>query len=176
MLRPPFDVAADNYYGAPGAVIELVEYGDFQCKKCAAAFKEIKILQDITGNDLRFVFRHFPLVNLHPLSLEAAIASEAAAHQGKFWNMHNMLFQNQESLSRSLLIELAEDANMNMSAFESKREHESVFKKVLYDFESGLINNVTGTPAFFINGFPYTGSYDFRSLYKIYRYLSALKE
>lgn len=175
MLECSFNSSRDHYYGTIDAPIELIEYGDFQCRRCASVYREINALQDLLGNKLRFVFRHFPLVHLHPLALEAAIASEAAALQHKFWSMHNMIYQNQEELSRTALLELAEDININMDFYESSREHRNIFKKVLFDFDSAVLNGVTSTPTFFINGFLYTGKADFRSLYKICRFLLSFK-
>lgn len=176
MLNPSFNSSRDNYYGKLDAPIEIIEYGDFQCRKCAALFGQIRILQDIMGDKLRFVYRHFPLLNIHPLSLEAAIASEAAALQHKFWQMHSMIYHNQDKLSRITLLELAEDINMDMALFTSSREQECIFKKVVHDFNSAVMSGVTNTASFFINGFLYTGKPDFKSLYKLCRYLLEYKK
>ena len=101
MLHPDFRIDYDHYQGCPLAPIVLIEYGDFQCKYCAGIYPAIKQLQDSFGNLLRFVYRHFPVPSRHTLSIQAAVAAEAAAAQGKFWYMHDMIFENQKYLTRT---------------------------------------------------------------------------
>lgn len=170
-LKPIIDNTRDHFTGGIMAPIEIVMYGDFQCEYCTAAYPEIKYLQDVMGDDLKFVFRHFPLSNIHPLAFEAAIASEAAALQNKFWYMHDMIFENQKYLTRASLMKFAEDIDLDMVFYESSREHKKLFQKVISDFESGTRSDVNSTPTFFINGLRYNGIDDFGSLYKTCRYL-----
>ena len=101
MLKMPFCIERDNFFGDAAAPIELVQYGDFQCQHSGSVYTAVKLLQEYLGAELKFIFRHFPLPSLHPLALEAAVASEAAAMQGKFWQMHDMIFEQQKYLVRS---------------------------------------------------------------------------
>lgn len=175
MLSPIFNKDVDHFRGSETATIELVEYGDLQCKECREVYAEIKLLQGVMGNQLRFVFRHFPLPNIRPVSLEAAIALEAAALQEKFWNMHDIIFENQENLTRSSLFSLAKAIELDMALYEVSREHKKIFQKVIDDFESGVKSGVDKTPTFFVNGLRYYGVNDFDSLYKSCRYLMSSK-
>jgi protein-disulfide isomerase len=175
MLKPLFDSRTDHFSGSVTASIELVQYGDFYCNNCETVYSEIKLLQEIMVSRLKFVFRHFPLPNIHPVSLEAAIAAEAAALQQKFWHMHDIIFENRQYLTRSALFSFAKEIELDMELYEASREHKKVFQKVINDFESGVKSGVNMTPAFFINGLRYNGSNDFDSLYKECNYLLTLK-
>jgi protein-disulfide isomerase len=177
MLKYLFDFTRDHYVGNPLAPIELIEYGDFQCEYCGEVYTEIKKLQEALGNQLKFVFRHYPLSALHPLSLEAAVATEAAALQDnmKFWSMHDLIFENQKYLSRASLSKFAEEVGMDTTLLENSQTHKQLLPKVISDFESGVRSGVEGTPTFFINGHKYTGFHDFESLYKTCRYVLTFK-
>jgi protein-disulfide isomerase len=168
MLKHLFDHSRDQYYGYPLAPIELIEYGDFQCKQCASAYPEIRMLQEKMGNRLKFVFRHFPLSPTRPLSLDAAIAAEAASRQEKlkFWYMHNMIFENQKCLSHASLSEFAAEIELDLALFEASRTDKKLIQKVTSDFESGANSGVTTTPTFFINCHRYNGFPVFESIYK----------
>jgi protein-disulfide isomerase len=165
-LAVPFNTYTDHYQGNPDAPIQLVQYGDFQCMHCGDVYTIIKCLQKCLGNHLLFVFRHYPLPAKHPLSLEAAIAVEAAALQGKFWQMHNAVFEQQLFLVRSSFCWLAEELELDMTAFYDCRKRTRLMTKPLADFEDGIKSGVDGTPTFFINGQKYTGAADFESLYQ----------
>jgi protein-disulfide isomerase len=175
LLKQLFDERRDHYSGSLSAPLELMQYGDFQCFHCAEVYQEIKTLQEAMGDRIRFVFRHYPLPNVHPMSLDAAVAVEAAARQEKFWDMHDILFENQKYLSRSTISGFARDIELDMQAFEDNREHKKLFQKVINDFEGGVKSGVDGTPTFFINGYRYTGFHDFDSLYKTCKYAMLFK-
>lgn len=177
MLKYLFDHKRDNYYGYPLAPIELVEYGDFQCENCAAVYPHIKMLQEKMGNQLKFVYRHFPLSTIHPLSLNAAVAAEAAGLQGglSFWDMHDMIFENQKYLTQASFSRFAEEIELNPNMFEDGRRDKKRVQKIASDYESGVKSGVTGTPTFFFNRQKYTGFHDFESLYRACKYVLAFK-
>jgi protein-disulfide isomerase len=164
MLHPNFRTDYDHYHGCPLAPIELVEYGDFQCEYCAEAYPIIKWLQDSFGDRLKFVYRHFPVPTRHRFSLQAAVATEAAALQGKFWYMHDMIYENQKYLTRTSFSEFASEIDLDTKLFEDCREHRKLFRKVISDFEGGVKSGVDGSPTFFINGVRYDGFGDFENL------------
>ena len=137
MLHLNFRTDYDHYHGCPLAPIELVEYGDFQCDYCAEVYPVIKWLQDSFGDRLKFVYRHFPIPTRHPLSLQAAVATEAAALQGKFWYMHDMIYENQKYLTRTSFSEFAREIDLDTRLFENCREHRKLFRKVIS--ESGMM-------------------------------------
>ena len=169
-LKFPFDNSRDHYQGSVFAPIELIQYGDFQCAHSARAYADIKLLIETFGSRIRFVYRHYPLPNIHNLALEVAVASEAAASQGKFWYMHDMIFENQEYLLRSSFSGFAEEIGLNLEQYENSREHKRLRHKVINDFEGGVKSGVDGTPTFFINGKKYNGYNDFEGLYKACKY------
>ena len=166
MLHPIFRTDYDHYHGCPLAPIELIMYGDFQCEHCAEVYPVIKCLQGSFGRLLKFVYRHYPIPTRHPLSLEAAVVTEAAGLQGKFWYMHDMIYENQKYLTRTSFSEFAREIDLDIRAFENCLEHRKLFQKVISDFESGVKSGVDGSPTFFINGARYDGFDDFDSLYQ----------
>ena len=165
-----FENQSRHRLGNVDAPLELVQYGDFLCEYCAAVYPAIKELVEKLGNNIRFVFRHFPLHSVHPLAVEAAKAAEAAARQGKFWYMHDMIFENQKYLLRSSFSGFAEAIDLDLKSFEESRGHKSLLQNVVNDFESGHKLGVNYTPAFFINGKRYNGFDDFESLYRTCNY------
>ena|SRR2546423_7611357 len=162
-LVPPVN-EHDHILGLKNAAITLVEYGDYQCPHCGAAHPVIKEIQKNFSRKLRFVFRHFPLSNVHELALPAAIAAEAAGRQHRFWEMHNMIFDHQPELSEFAFSEFAQELGLNMPAFRMDLQDHAIVEKVESDFESGVRSGVNGTPSFFINGSKYNGGYDYASL------------
>jgi protein-disulfide isomerase len=170
MLTPSFDLNRDHFFGNIHAPLELMQYGGYQCSHCGDVLPVIRQLQESLGEDLRFVFRHFPLSNLHHLALDAAVAAEASGLQGKFWSMHYKILENQLYLNRASLNVFAEELGMDMSLFGLHRRNRHLFKKITNDFESGIHSGVNGTPTFFINGLRYNGFDDFQSLYKVCRF------
>jgi protein-disulfide isomerase len=154
----------DHITGNKDAPITLVEYGDFQCPHCGRAFPIIKnILENLEGN-LLFVYRHFPLSKAHPEARMAAVAAEAADRQGLFWEMYNVLFENQRQLKNDAIMRYAGMIGLNLEQFESDIQDEALHKKVENDFMSGLKSGVNATPTFFVNGIKYEDSWDGKSL------------
>ena len=170
MLKLSFNGARDHYQGSLDAPIELMLYGDFQCLHCAETYPDIKLLIETLGSDIRFVYRHYPLANIHPLALEAAIATEAAGLQDKFWYMHDMIFENQKQLLRCSFSGFAREIELDLRAYENNYKHKKLVYKVINDFEGGVKSGVDGTPTFFINGKKYNGFSDFEGLYKTCKY------
>mgnify|MGYP005909459901 CR=1 FL=1 len=149
----------DHILGPAEAPIEIVEYADYQCPYCKKAFY---IMQDILkeqGDNIRFVFRNFPLEEVHPYALHAAIAAEAASGQGKFWEMHDILLENQRELDDAHLIEYARIIDMDVEKFRHDFSLESYVRKVQEDYASGEKNGVDSTPTFFVNGRKYEGNW-----------------
>ena len=138
MLKMPFCIERDNFIGDTAAPIELVQYGDFQCQHSGSVYTAIKLLQQYLGDELKFIFRHFPLPAVHSLALEAAVASEAAALQGKFWQMHDMIFEQQKYLVRSSFSRFAEEIELDATIFENSREHKKLIQKVINDFNGKI--------------------------------------
>ena len=176
MLKYLFDHTRDHYYGYPLAPIELIEYGDFQCEHSAAVYHEIKMLQERMGNQLKFVFRHYPVSGIHPIAIDAAVAAEAAALKGEmnFWHMHDIIFENQKYLTRSSLSKFADEVGLDVLVFQDNRNHKKLIQKVLADLEGGVKSGVHSTPTFFINGHMYNDFHDFESFYKTCTYLLSI--
>ncbi|MDF2455059.1 MAG: DsbA family protein [Cytophagaceae bacterium] len=154
----------DQVQGNLSAAIELVEYGDYQCPHCGRAYPIIQKIQEAMGDKLKFVFRNFPLTNIHPDAMNAAVAAEAAGLQGKFWEMHDVIFEHQNRLLEHHLISYAEELGLNVEQFKNDMLSEPVITKVEDDFESGMRSGVNGTPSFFINGEKYSNSWDYEPL------------
>jgi protein-disulfide isomerase len=147
----------DHIQGEASARITLVEYGDYQCPHCGAAYPIIKKMQSKFGDQIRFVFRNFPLSDAHPFAVHAAVAAEAAGCQDKFWQMHDVIFENQQLLSDAGLLEMANSISLNMQQFKKDIGNETLKEKVDTDFESGIRSGVNGTPSFFMNGVKFDG-------------------
>ena len=171
MLVPSFDSHRDNYYGTAHASIELVEYGDYQCEYCADVYPVIQTLQQILASELRYIFRNFPLPNVHSDAIEAAVAAEAAARQGKFWQMHNRILENQKFLNHASFSRFAEEIELDLAGFERDRQNRQIFSKITDDLACGIKSGVNGTPTFFLNGLRYNGFNDFKSLYHTCLYM-----
>ncbi|MFL5626168.1 MAG: DsbA family protein [Ktedonobacteraceae bacterium] len=138
--------------GPANAAVTLVEYGDYECPYCGAAYSVVKEIQKLLGPQLRFVFRHFPVSNVHPHARHAAEAAEAAAIQGKFWEMHDQLFEHQAMLYDDHLIEYAKALDLDTERFRQDLTHHVYAQRVNEDVESARHSRVSGTPTFFING------------------------
>jgi protein-disulfide isomerase len=150
----------DHVLGPEIAPVTLVEYGDFECPYCAAASVIVKQVLEIMGDQLRFVFRHFPLTQIHPHAEPAAEAAEAAGAQGQFWEMHDVLYENQPRLDSRHLVLFAEELGIDIARFVRELEDGLYRDRVRGDFLGGVRSGVNGTPAFFINGARYDGSWD----------------
>ena len=158
-LRPPLG-PQDHVQGNPDAAIELIEYGDFECPYCGRAHRIVKVLQEALGGDLLFAWRNFPLAQVHPHALRAAAAAEAAGLQGRFWEMHDMLFEHQDALEAADLLAYAEALGLDMERFAADLDSDEVADRVRADFLSGARSGVNGTPTFFVNGERYDGSWE----------------
>jgi protein-disulfide isomerase len=151
------DPATDWTKGSPEAATVLVEYGDFQCPACGSFQPIVKSISEELGDDLLVVYRHFPLRQIHPNAELAAQAAEAAGRQGKFWEMHDTLFERQDEWSdrgdaRDLFVRYAEDLGVNREQFEADLGDASLKEAVEEDYRSGVAAGVGGTPTFYLNG------------------------
>jgi protein-disulfide isomerase len=150
--------------GPPDAPVTLVEYGDYECPFCGAAYAIVKAIQERLGDQLCFVFRNFPLTEAHPHAEDAAEAAEAAGGQGKFWPMHDMLYENQDALEPEDLVQYARSLRLDLPRFVKELSEHVWAERVREDFRSGVRSGVNGTPTFFINGVRHDGGYDMASL------------
>jgi protein-disulfide isomerase len=157
-LTPPVS-ERDHIAGPDDAPATLVEYGDYECPYCGMAHPVVKRAQRELGKQLRFVFRNFPLGEAHPHAQIAAQAAEAAGAQGRFWEMHDMIFEHQDALEVEDLLGYA--ASLGLDADQIRRDLEAgtYVKRVRDDFRSGVKSGVNGTPTFFVNGVRYDGSW-----------------
>ncbi len=154
----------DHIQGPENAPVTLVEYGDYQCPYCKAAYPIIKEIQDTLKNDLRFIFRNFPLTEVHPYAESAAKTAEFAGEHGLFWQMHDILYENQERFSLPFFLELGNEMGLPVKELEEALKHKSYEEKMKGDFMSGIRSGVNGTPTFFINNQRYNGPIELRSL------------
>lgn len=166
----------DHCRGTPGARYSLVEYGDFECHHCAHVAPIVQELLRELGDDLCFVFRHFPLPEIHPHSTRAAEAAEAAGLQDKFWLMHDRLFQHQSELTESLFERLARELPVEMVTFHRDLKSGQPARRVAADRDGGLAAGVEETPTFFVNGRLHVGSYEFLPLLEALRSSERPKE
>jgi len=144
--------------------VTLVEYGDYECPFCGQAYPIIKAVQRHLGRRLRFVFRNFPLTEMHPHALKAAMAAEAAGAQGQFWPMHDLLYENQDALDERSLARYAESLRLDVERFRAELRAETYASLVHEDFMSGVRSGVNGTPTMFVNGVRHDGPWDAESL------------
>lgn len=163
MLKIPV-TEKDQTFGNAAAPLQLVEFGDYECPYCGAAYPVIKKLQHYFGKQLLFVFRNFPLVDMHPDAYPAAQVAEASGLQNKFWPVHDMIYENQQALSINQLFNYAGKAGVNREQLVVEMNAEEVTDKIEMDIEGGARSGVNGTPSFFINGRRYDGDYDFESM------------
>jgi protein-disulfide isomerase len=154
----------DHTIGPPTARVTLVEYGDYQCPFCGKAHPVVKRLLRLLDQDLLFAFRHFPLSQIHSHALDAAIAAEAAGAQGRFWEMHDLLFTHQAGLAPRDLLVLARSIDLDLERFTEDLTQRTYAPKVRRDFLTGVRSGVNGTPTFFINGVRHNGPWDLESL------------
>jgi protein-disulfide isomerase len=154
----------DHIDGPAEAAVTLVEYGDYECPYCGAAFPIIKEVQARMGERLRFVFRNFPITTSHPHAEQAAEAAEAAAAQGKFWPMHDLLYENQKRLRDEDLRAYGEQLGLELERFDRELAEHVHAERVREDFMSGVRSGVNGTPTFYIDGARHDESYDVETL------------
>ena len=158
---------ADHAQGNLEADLVIVEYGDYQCPYCGAAYPVVKRLQKTLGKKLRFVFRNFPLTQAHPFAMLAAETAEAAALQDKFWPMHDLLFEQQAFLAPDMIPAWAKKAGLDVDQFGRDIQEGSVARRIKEDRASGIRSGVNGTPTFFVNGLRYDGPPDYASLLSV---------
>jgi protein-disulfide isomerase len=157
-LTPPVG-DDDHVAGPPNAPVTLVEYGDFECPYCGQAYPIVKDIERRLGPQLRFVYRHFPLKESHPHAQHAAAAAEAAGAEGKFWAMHNMLFEHQRRLADRDLVRYAGAIGLDAEQVARDLELDTYAGRVREQFRSGVRSGVNGTPTFFINGERFDGNW-----------------
>lgn len=154
----------DQVQGDPNtAKIVLVEYGDYQCPYCGHAFPLVKKFVEEYGDEVAFVFRNFPLTDSHQYAMAAATIAEAAGKQGRFWEMHDLIYNNQNLLSENMLKECVAALNLDVNKIENDITTSNLQDKIEADFEGGVRSGVNGTPSFFVNGEKwedYDGTYD----------------
>jgi protein-disulfide isomerase len=163
-LTVPVSEDRDHIQGPADAAVTLVEYGDYECPYCGAAYSIINEVQARMGERLRFVFRNFPITTSHPHAEQAAEAAEAAASQGRFWQMHDLLFENQQRLRDQDLSAYAEELGLDVELFDKDLAEHVHARRVREDFMSGVRSGVNGTPTFYVNGARYDGSYELETL------------
>lgn len=154
----------DHIQGIKTAHITLVEYGDYECPYCGMAYPIIKKIQQHFGEKLRFVFRNFPIVDSHPHAGIAAMTAEFAASHNKFWEMHDLLYENQKFLALPYLLKYAKSLNLSPEALKTAIEDQTFAKKLQQDFMSGIRSGVNGTPTFYINGQRHNDSFEYEVL------------
>jgi protein-disulfide isomerase len=163
----PVDEQRDHVQGSPDARVTLVEYGDYECPYCGAAYPIVKEVQQRMGDSLRFVFRNFPITTSHPHAEHAAEAAEAAAAQGRFWEMHDYLYEHQRHLADSDLHGYATEVGLDVERFDNDLAGHVNEPRVREDFMSGVRSGVNGTPTFYIDGVRYDGAYDADTLVSV---------
>jgi protein-disulfide isomerase len=163
-LTLPDSDERDHVQGSPDAPVTLVEYGDYECPYCGAAYPIVKEVQTRLGERLRFVFRNFPITTSHPHAEHAAEAAEAAGVQGRFWEMHDHLYEHQQHLEDSDLRAYAEQLGLDVARFDNELADHAHADRVREDFMSGVRSGVNGTPTFYINGKRHDASYDIDTL------------
>jgi protein-disulfide isomerase len=156
----PLDEMVDHVRGSSAGRL-IIEYGDYECPYSRQAFHAIEQVEQRLGGNVRFAFRHFPLTGIHPHALAAAAAAEAAAQQGRFWDMHELLFHRQKALGDDDLCRYAAQLGLDVAAFDRDRASIAVADRIRRDVDSGLASGqVVGTPTLFIDGVVHRGGYD----------------
>lgn len=162
-LSPPLE-EIDHVRGEPGAELELVMFGDFQCPFCLGAQSILRRVRERLGPRLCFVFRHLPIAEKHPLAPLAAEAAEAAAEQGSFWEYHDELFRVQPKLSRDTMLKVGQELGLDLERMAVEMDSEAHSSRIARDLDSAAASGATGTPTFFANGVRHYGAYDAGSL------------
>ncbi len=162
-LKVPVGVA-DHAQGPVDAPVTLVEYGDYECPHCGRAYPIVKALQEKFGKRLRFVFRNFPLQEMHPHAEAAAETAEFAGAHGKFWEMHDLIYENQGTLGERTFNELAQELQLDLKALVKSLEAGEFSDRVRKDFAGGVRSGVNGTPTFFLKGERHDEDFEFETL------------
>lgn len=163
----PLEDGVDHVRG-PQAARLIVEYGDYECPYSRQAYRSIERVEAELSGGVRFAFRHFPLTEIHPHALAASRAAEAAALQGRFWEMHELLFHRQRALEDDDLRHYASELGLDIRQFDVDRDSEAVLDRIERDFRSGIESGeVRGTPTLFIDGIVHLGGYDADTLLEL---------
>ncbi|OLC56211.1 MAG: disulfide bond formation protein DsbA [Chloroflexi bacterium 13_1_40CM_4_68_4] len=160
----------DHIRGPSDAPVTLLEYGDYECPFCGAAHPVVKQIEELMAEQLRLVFRHFPITTLHPHAELAAEAAEAAGAQHRFWEMHDWIYQHQDTIDPDDLRGAAARLGLDLERYDADVESHRFAPRIREDFMSGVRSGVNGTPTFFINGARHDGDYELETL------LDALRE
>jgi protein-disulfide isomerase len=163
-LVEPVSPERDHIRGPVDAPVTLLEYGDYECPFCGAAYAVVEAVRTTMGQSLAFSYRHFPLTTVHPHAWSAAVAAEAAGVQGHFWGMHDLLFEDQRHLEIADLIARAKVLDLDVDEFAEALATNALADRVQADFMSGVRSGVPGTPTFFVNGIRYGGALDYEGL------------
>ena len=163
-LTLPVSEDRDHIQGAAEAPATLLEYGDYECPFCGAAYPIVKEVQSRLGDRLRFGFRNFPITTSHPHAELAAEAAEAADAQRKFWEMHDLLYESQQHLEAADLHRYAEQLGLDVGRFDNELARHVHAERVREDFMSGVRSGVNGTPTFYLNGVRHDGDYELETL------------
>jgi protein-disulfide isomerase len=163
MLAVPVN-HSDHFLGPASAKVTVVEYGDFECPVCAQAYPAVNMLLKHFGDRMRFVFRHFPLREVHPHAELAAEAAEAAGAQHKFWHMHKLLFEHQSHLKASSLRQYAGEAELDLQRYDFEMQDHAYLQRIQEHIDGGTRSGVRATPAFFVNGVVQDVSFGFQHL------------
>jgi protein-disulfide isomerase len=155
---------SDHAKGRPDAPVTLVEYGDYECPHCGAAYPVVQKLQKRFGADLRFVFRNFPLGEIHPNAMSAAMTAEFGAAHGSFWKVHDALFENQQKLGAALYQAIVTELHLDAAQLRAAFAANKYLERVRADFNGGVRSGVNATPSFFVNGKRYEGAPDFEAM------------
>ena len=156
----------DHVVGPEDARLTLVEYGDYQCPYCGQAFPIVERIRETFSDTLRFVFRNFPLADMHPHAEAAAEVAEAAGLQGKFWEMHDTLYTNQRHLEEAALLRYVTDVGADVDQVSKDLASGAPRQRVEADFEGAIRSGANGTPTFFVNGARYDGSWTYEPFAK----------
>jgi protein-disulfide isomerase len=154
----------DHYQGPATAAVTLVQYGDYECPYTRLSTNVVRAIQQQLGEQLRFVYRNFPLTEIHPHALHAALAAEAAAAQGQFWQMHDSIFHHQHTLEDADLEQFAEAVGLDLQQYARALADQRALARIEEDVEGGERSGVQGTPTFFINGVLYRASWEREAL------------
>jgi protein-disulfide isomerase len=155
---------SDHVQGPASARLTLVEYGDYECPACGSLFLTIRQLHQQLAGDVRIVYRHYPFSGRHPHAQMAAEAAEAAGAQGKFWEMHDLLFEHQSALEQKHLVAYAQQLALDLNSFRKALKDRTFEQCVRDDFKRGVANGVYGTPGLFVNGIRHDGALDPQSI------------
>ena len=154
----------DHSQGPATAAVTLVQYGDYECPYTRQSTWVVQAMQQELGDQLRFIYRNFPLTEIHPHALQAALAAEAAAFEGKFWEMHDYIFHHQHTLAERDLAQFAEAVGLDRQRYTQDTAEQRGLPRIEEDVAGGERSGVQGTPTFFINGVMYRGSWEHDAL------------